>query len=401
MNRLALALLVASIGGLARVAESASTDDVPFEEKLATTAYDAGVLDLTNVWYMTKPQTVKVAYSAVGWEVEPVEKGATVDLQLTESGAAASKAVAEGLTGRGMTDWRPTKMNKSVYTLDHVVKDANGQPIPSENLRATFSFVDYEGGSATRSEIAAALYVPFTEPYDFANDAENPWEVIGEAGEGMMSPADGEHSVFTLKVEDVGTLSFETAVAGGTLTIALDGAVVATIADDSDWTARSVLPETRGSHTVTLTFDQTGGGVARLKGVTWVLKDVDFGTVASDPVAVDLREGIRVIRRSNELLPFTYSLTNFTGVAGVPDEVRVRVVRLTGTDPDISTWTDEVPGTERVLRTDLVEGKTEWYGNIGVWKAEFRICGGGDVLHLETAIFDMRRFAAGLMILVQ
>lgn len=401
MNRLALALLVASAGGLASAVESPDADDVPFEENLTTVSYDAGALDLTNVWCITKPQIVKVAYSAAGWEVEPAVTEATVDLLLTEAGVADSKTVAEGLTGRGTTDWRPAKMNKSVYTLDHVVKDANGQPIPSESLRATFSFVDYEGGAATRSAIAAALCVPFTSPYDFANDVENPWEVLGEAGEGMMSPADATHSVFTLKVEDVGVLSFETAVAGGTLTIALDGVVVATLADAGDWTLRSVLPETLGTHTVTLTFDQTGGGAALLRGVKWTLKGVDFGTVAADPVAVDLREGIRVIRRSNEILPFAYSLTNFTGVAGSPEEVRVRVVRLTGTDPDVSTWTDEVPGTERILRTNLAEGKTEWYGNIGVWKAEFRICGGGEILHQETAVFDMRRFAAGLVITIR
>ena len=105
-----------------------------------------------------------------------------------------------------------------------------------------------------------------------------------------------------------------------------------------------------------------------------------------------------------EVLPFTYSSTNWIGdVVGVSaaSVARVALVQLTGDDDDVTTWT-EVPGTASVLVNDVVgEGEkvARWNPKDGVWKATFDILNGNSSIHQETAFFDLRSLAKGMLII--
>jgi len=128
-------------------------------------------------------------------------------------------------------------------------------------------------------------------------------------------------------------------------------------------------------------------------------------TGASSPARVDLREGIRVLHDRAELLPFTYSHTNFVGVTGATAEsvARVSVARLAPDEPtdDLSLWTNVVAGTERVLREEAGESTVVWHGRTGVWQARFDILNGENVLRTETAVFDMRDLRGGFVLIVK
>ena len=111
---------------------------------------------------------------------------------------------------------------------------------------------------------------------------------------------------------------------------------------------------------------------------------------ARSDVRVDLQEGeVRTPQKLAWVLPFVYSPTNFIGdVAGTSS--RVSIVKLTGEDPDVTTWTDEVAGTARVLkREDSGEGAVVWHAKKGVWRADFVISGGENPV-TQSKIFDLR-----------
>lgn len=134
----------------------------------------------------------------------------------------------------------------------------------------------------------------------------------------------------------------------------------------------------------------------------------DFGAcskvqAAPKVVKLDSRSGVRTVIGLSEIFPFAYSQTNFTGVAGADAQSRatVSVAQLSGEGEDVSAWTQEVAGTRRVLISASGEGTVKWSPTRGVWRAEFVIRNGDEVVHEESAFFDLRRLATGLVIFFQ
>lgn len=108
---------------------------------------------------------------------------------------------------------------------------------------------------------------------------------------------------------------------------------------------------------------------------------------------MDLYKGVRKLKRFSELMPLTYSSTNWIGdVDGVIAEsnARLTVVRLLGTDPVVTNWTDVVSGSYRILHDAPGEGEVNWKPGNGVWKAEFDILNGAESIHHEETFFDLR-----------
>ena len=167
------------------------------------------------------------------------------------------------------------------------------------------------------------------------------------------------------------------------------------------------------THVIEFVTELSGGNSAALKNVRWVDMDNRFGGGESGDCAVELREGVLVVRRANELMPFTWSSTNFTGNALVKNTgfisidpqsvVSVRVVQVTGEGDDLSQWTTEVAGTEKTLVAEQQgEGTVKWkHVKPGVWKADLVIKTNGSETYRETRILDLRNYAGpGLVLFV-
>ena len=83
-------------------------------------------------------------------------------------------------------------------------------------------------------------------------------------------------------------------------------------------------------------------------------------------------------------------------------EAIVKVVQLTGTDEDLTKWTDEVAGSERTLIRQKGEGSVQWNAKPGVWKASYRILHNDQSIYEETCLFDLRKMPkAGLFLVVK
>ena len=132
-----------------------------------------------------------------------------------------------------------------------------------------------------------------------------------------------------------------------------------------------------------------------MRNVRWVEEDGSAWALNEGRgTKADLREGVRRPKRMEEILPLTYSSTNWIGVAGATSEstVRVKIVQMTGTTPDVCEWTDEVPGTTRVLMKGPGEAAVKWkVEGKGVWKATFDILNGEECVHHEESWFDLRK----------
>ena len=122
---------------------------------------------------------------------------------------------------------------------------------------------------------------------------------------------------------------------------------------------------------------------------------------AISDVRVDLQEGeVRSPQKLAYVLPFVYSPTNFTGdIAGRSS--RVSIVQLTGDDPDVTKWTEEVSGTARVLKEATDEGEVKWRAKKGVWRATFEIFDGEVLKDTQIKYFDLRNATgSGLVLFV-
>ncbi len=125
-----------------------------------------------------------------------------------------------------------------------------------------------------------------------------------------------------------------------------------------DWTASGLSFEGLRAHTVVFSTDlPSDGDFAALWNVRWVDEDWSSSAGAGSGTAVDLRTNdVLVVRRTNELMPFAWSSTNFTGNALVKNTgfitidpqsvVSVRVVRVTGVGDDLSQWTPSGRGQQ-------------------------------------------------------
>ena len=252
---------------------------------------------------------------------------------------------------------------------------------------------------ATPEEIRLAAFADISQSFTFENDENSPWDPIDGAGAGVVAPAE-VGSVFAVTVKGAGEFGFDWSLAAGTLTVTVDGRETMTLTEASGWQQESLVFSERGTHIVRFVASE-GDGIA-VKAICWHEDVGEFVSAEGDVFCVDLREGVRVIADKSEILPFTYSATNFTGLAANAVASSVSVVRMAGEGDDVSLWTDEVPGTARVLHSGPDEGTVAWWGRAGVWKAAFVIVDGMDApVHLETAILDLRKCAHGFMLLLK
>ena len=361
-------------------------------------------LDLSAIWDRTDLSAIGVAYSAVGWALTADESDRTVTLAYfkTNEEASAATEIASGLTGCGTQTWTPSGVAKDGYELRHSVYDGLTE-VAGERLSAFFTFANCQM-EATPEEVRDAV-LGIGEPCIVTNDADHPWQPLAGAGSGAAAPA-GTNTQIGFAVAGEGALSFGVRLDGGTLAVLVDGVSVATYDSVADWTAVTLPIVGRTAHTVAFAYTAADGTTsAALRGVSWKTDAGRLSAASCDGARVDLREGAKTIMRREQLLPFVYSHTNFVGVAGATAEsvARVSIVRLAPDEPtdDLSLWTNAVAGTERVLREESDESSVRWRGHGGVWRATFDILNGEDTVHTETAIFDMREFCPGFMLMLK
>ena len=376
-----------------------------------TGAIAQGALDLSDVWDKRNVNDEPILWSSLGWEdVAESESGKTVTLRLIPLSAGEEQTLASGLKGHRQTaDWTPGVVMHQVYNIRHIV--VGGSPLETD-LNAYFSFEHYDHVVPSEQEVRAAIAAKDGSRYGIANDPDNWWELVGGPGEGVMA-LQGV-SVFTFTVDGRGTFSFDYILAGGRWTVKVDGAVVRTMETAADWKGAELpMDERFVTHVIEFATDLSGGDSAALRNVRWVDADYRFGGGQCSDGATDLREGALVVRRPNDLMPFTWSSTNFTGNALVKDTgfvsidpqsvASVRVVQVTGEGEDVSQWTTEVAGTEKTLVAEQQgEGTVEWKRvKPAVWKAELVIKTNDSETYRETRILDLRKYSGqGLMIFV-
>ena len=386
--------------------EPAESAAVPFEQQEAVGAFSPeGGLDLSETWERTDFSAVGVNYSAVGWDIDEVEDGSTVELKLTETTAGAEQTLVSGLAGRGVWTWTPVGMEKSVYRLDHLVS-RGGAVDASRTLQARFSFRNASGGRPAAEDLMAAVVAGISGPFSIENgDADNFWGLIGGAGDGISSPS-GKTASCAFVVDGGGRFAVSFRMTGGSVSIQVDGVEVEVVSDPTEgWVAREFAVDGRGRHVIAFVAASAGEGVASLKGAKWSACDEIYARDESEPTAVDFRDSPRIVLRRAEWLPLTYSSTNFTGLAGADASsiARVTVMRVTGDGDDIASWpsTNVVSGSEKVIRCSPGEGAVKWRACSGVWKTVFEVLDGENVLHAEESLFDARQYCHGFMFIVR
>ena len=377
-----------------------------------TSAIVQCALDLSDVWDKRSFNSEKILWSSLGWEdAAEAEGGKTVTLQLVSSSGDDPQTLASGLKGHRQTYvWTPDGVANIVYDLQHIV--VGGSPL--ETLNAFFSFENASRVAPSVADVRAAIGSDDGTGWDFgiANDAENWWDLAGGPGEGIEAPEGA--SVFTFTVNGRGTFSFDYALVGGVWAVKVDGVEVRTMDAAADWTGAELpMDERFVTHVIEFATDLSGGGSAAIKNVCWVDVDDRFGGGQGGDAVVDLREGVLVVKRSDELMPFAWSSTNFTGNALVKNTgfisidpqcvASVRVVQVTGAGEDVSQWTTEVAGTETTLVAERQgEGTVKWkHVKPAVWKAELVIAPPAGEPYRETRILDLRNYAGpGLVLFV-
>ena len=383
------------------------------EEIVGAGAIAQGALDLSDVWNRRIANAESILWSSLGWEdVAEEESGKTVTLQLIPRQEGKTQTLGSGLTGHRQTYvWTPGKVTKQVYNIRHVV--VGGSPMETD-LNAYFSFENCDQEAPSAADMHAAIRVDEGTGLNccIANDADNWWTLTGGSGEGILAPQ-GE-SEFKITVEGNGHFRFDYALDGGTWTVKVDGATVRTMDATTDWKGAELLVDgVLVTHVIEFMTELSGGDSAALKNVRWIDMDDCFGGGQGGVGAVDLRAGVLDVRRSNELMPFTWSSTNFTGVIEIgPGETQkinpqsvasVRVVQVTGAGDDVSQWTTEVAGTETTLVAELQgEGTIKWrHVKPAVWKAELVIAPPAGEAYRETRILDLRKYSGqGLVLFV-
>lgn len=389
MNRMTLGFLAVTLfagAGFGEMMDGVRTD-------LAEGRLEACCeLDLSPCWEKMFPQDEGILWSSLGWDdAAEAPNGKFVTLQLIPQITGLPQPLTdELLVGHRQTFvWAPGHPQNQVYNIRHVVN--NGTVV--ETLDAYFRWIHGVVPTAEQLRSAVKHADGYPQYYTIQYDPDAPWFLIGGESEGIeVSGGEGQCVITVVKS---GRLSFDYALDGGTCMVSIDGGAPVSLVASTDWTGGEF--EIDGSRQHTIVFSATVGaeGFARLKGVVWSEVDYDRRTdgIGVRGVQMDLREGVRVIRSRDELLPFVYSSTNFTGLAEADEQsvARITVVGLEGEGDELEEW-EPVPGTEKVLKKDTVgDGQVVWHGRTGVWKAVFEIRAEDDVVHTETAIFDMRQ----------
>ena len=408
IKRIIGAVLLAAVAAVGYGDDAVIADGVE-EVVVGTSAIVQCALDLSEVWDKRDLDDEPILWSSLGWEDAAEEaSGKSVTLRLIPRSGEA-QTLASGKKGHRQTDyWTPGEVTKQVYNIRHIV--VGGSPLETD-LNAYFSFENYDHVAPSELEVRAAIAARDGSRYGIANDPDNWWELAGGPGEGIEAPR-GE-SVLAFTVDGRGVFFFDYALEGGTWKVKVDGVEVRTM-DAADWTGVELPVDERFvTHVIEFVTELSSGDSAVLKNVRWVDADDCFGGDHGGDAAVDLREGVLVVRRANELMPFAWSSTNFTGVIETgPSEtkkidpqsvVSVRVVQVTGAGDDVSQWATEVAETEKTLVAEQQgEGTVKWkHVKPGVWKADLVIKTNGSETYRETRILDLRNYAGpGLVLFV-
>ena len=374
------------------------------------------ILKLNN-----SPALRGISYSARDWRLDVptddpsrtanviAQPGTIVD-GVFLSGAGAAVTVLPATGGEGTVDWRPTMVEKCIYRLMHTAS-VGGTPDGSATYYGYFDFTGCDITRATQEEVEVAVFGGISHPISVAQDANLPWQPIENdiAGVGIATDAglaQETSTATTFSFSGRGTLHFEYAFGDGSLVVRADGVEGTPFAASAEWKAGALRFEDFGSHVVAFVYAVANGGQAALRNVRWQLDDyaVRMSNDGRD-VRMDLRDGVRTPKRSDEILPFVYSSTNWIGgVKGATAEskARVTIVQMKGSDPEVSSWTEEVADTFKELANESGEGEAKkWKPKKGVWKATFDILNGDTSIYSEDAWFDLRKTSTpGFMLMV-
>lgn len=366
-------------------------DELVLSEPLLRFCGAEQAIDLSPCWTSVEDLAkIPLSYSSVGWGIEDLPGESTVRLD-NVTGAVFN--VQEGLTGRGVFPWVIRGIDKKVFHIQHVVT-RGGVVRAEETLNAIFDFT----AIVERNDQIKTAVVGCSQPIYCLDDPGHPWSLLGGAGEGVSNAADGAQLSFSFA--GTGVFSAELAFESGCVVVTLDGVEVETVMANGQWTGRDWPVADFGSHTVTLRY--SGTSEIRVRNAVMDGCDCRIRSGALEPSALDLRRGVRKAKHYNEILPFTYSSTNWIGdVVGVTaaSVARVTIVQLTGSDPDVGNWTETVPDTFKELVKKAGEGEVKWRPKQGVWKATFDILNNDTGIHQETAILDLRNASGNGLVL--
>ena len=404
-----LAALALLQPGTVHATESADGDAIAYRSELCSVSVDNLALDLGELFDASTQNPVPISYSARGWGLEAeADSGNTVTLVIS-SDVSGDLTIASGLTGHdAVYQWVPDVPRRE-YAICHIVSNGT-EEVSSRRLVGALSLIVHEK-SATDEEILAAATGARGEPFTLVSDVDYPWQPIEGPGDGLRSKASATEgktdTALAFAVEGCGAFDFEYALDDGTLSVSVDGVEVRSYAVAAGWTADSLEIATYGAHSIVFLYHPAGTGRGSFRSARWHAKDMSLAEVSADGLVLDLRDGVRSVKYKEDLFPFVYSATNFTGLAGVEGETRSRVsvMRLMGEGWDYASWTGSehvVAGSERVLFEGPGESSVTWTPERGIWKAVFEILSGEEVVHCESAIFDMHRLGnTGIVILVK
>ena len=344
-------------------------------------------------------------YSANSWErdaAQDASRTATITAQagtlvngvFTPDGSA-EVTVGAALTGDGTVDWALTEISKKVYQLTHTAK--KGGTVDAAGTCVGYFDFTHCVSWASQADVEAAVLGAITHKIAVIQDEYWPWQPIDSAAvrSGIVTDEwlePGEETATTFTFKGRGVLHYDYSLSGGELAVMAGGEVVSVFTEaTAGWVACQVPFDGYGAHGVSFVYTAVGGAVAAIRNVRWeVLDESSRTTGAGEEIRVDLQEGeVRTPKKFAHVLPFVYSPTNFTGTVD-GKSARVSIVQLEGTDPDVTKWTTEVPGTARKLKEATDEGEVKWRAKKGVWKATFEIFDGETLKETQIKYFDLR-----------
>lgn len=346
-----------------------------------------------------------ISYSARGWrpEVQVDDSSRTATIVATPGTLIDGKfsandtavTVLPAAQGEGTVDWTPTSIKKVVYQLMHTALKGSSR----DELATCYGYLDFTHCDlfASQSDVEVAVLDGITHRISVMQDVNYPWQPIDSAVPGSGVTTDvglfRETTTTAFSFKGCGTLHYKYMLQGGILEVVVNGEPLGTLSAADDWRTHTMIFQDYGMHNVSFVYTATGYGHAALCGVRWEESAEAHAQVAKDDMRVDMRKGVRKVKRFEEVLPFTYSSTNWideTLDVTASSCARVTIVRLNGTDPDVTKWTEEVPGTFRTLYNHPGEGDVRWRPKSGVWKAGFDIINDNMSIHSEESFFDLR-----------
>lgn len=406
--------------GAVLASEHSSWETTVREQQVAAATTGEAPLDLRAAYAILtlteNPLLKNMAYSSVGWDLEERQVSRTVSVSATPGTFVNGEFVTDGTAdiplvqqavGRGLFDWTSPTVDQKVYRLAHrVFEGANA--VVDEQLIGYLDFTDCVIAKASQAAVEAAALATVSHAVVLQQDEIRPWQPMagGVVGCGIAtgrSQTDGETTATTFRFVGSGTFSFDYELLGGELELVADG-VTQTLSAAQEWRPYELAFDGYAEHEIVLRFVGDGrDGQAAVRAVRWQERR-EYARDASEfgEVRVDLREGVRKVSCSADLLPFAYSPTNWIGdVALAVPSASVTVVKLEGTEAEpLVDWT-EIESSRKILVQTDKEGTVAWPGRQGAWKAIFEIRDEqGRVERSETAFFDMRG-ANGMALIIR